>query len=60
MAEKRGRPVNGAVKSNRVELRLTDEENEMLEYLAASRGISKTDVVRMALKAQFNIEQYLK
>lgn len=60
MAEKKGRPVNGTVKNNRVELRLSDEENEILEYLAASRGISKTDVVRMSLKAQFNIEKYLK
>ena len=60
MAEKRGRPVNNEPKNNKMMLRLSDEEREILEYLATSRGISKTEVVRIALKAQFNIEKYLK
>lgn len=55
MSKKRGRPVTDGAKSNRCEVRMTDEELEQLEYMIDKTGLTKTEVVRNALKMYHNL-----
>lgn len=45
-----GRPVKGSVFSGKCDVRLTLEENNMLDTLAKQNGVSRSDVVRRALR----------
>lgn len=53
MEKKRGRPIKAGSKNSRMELRLTDREVEMLEYVMDETGLSKSEVLRMGLRAQY-------
>lgn len=59
MEKRRGRPVKDRAKSNVFMLRLSDDEREMIEYLASEDDMTKTDVIRKAVKAQYNIKKFL-
>lgn len=59
MEKRRGRPVKDRAKSNVLMIRLSDDEREMIEYLASEDDMTKTDVIRKAVKAQYNIKKFL-
>lgn len=56
---KRGRPLNPNVFSGKCDVRLTKKENEMLNYLAERNDVSRSDIMRTALKElfKFNTEE---
>lgn len=52
-----GRPPkqDGSVKNGQYRLRLSDEEAGMLDYISGKTGESKADILRNALKMQYNL-----
>lgn len=57
---KPGRPRwSGKFTSSKCDVRLTSEENDMLNELAERKGVSRSDVMRTALKElhKFNSEE---
>lgn len=56
---KKGRPVEGNPKNKRVVLRLTDDEYDMLEYLAMKKDVNRSEAARKVIRAQYNLEKYL-
>lgn len=59
MEKRRGRPIKDRAKNNVLIVRLSDDEREMIEYLASEDEMTKTDVIRKAIKAQYNIKKFL-
>ena len=57
MGNKRGRPKKDVSKTREFKLRFTDNEVKELEYVAYSSDISKSEVVRKALKMLYNLEK---
>lgn len=57
VGNKRGRPKKDVSKTREFKLRLTDDEVKELEYVAYSSDISKSEVVRKALKMLYNLEK---
>lgn len=56
---KRGRPKTGGVtRSERLEIRLTPEELDMLEFICNKKGETKTNIVTAALRTQYNLSKY--
>ena len=55
---KRGRPLKPTIFSGKCDVRLTKKENEMLNYLADRNEVSRSDVMRTALRElwKFNTE----
>lgn len=49
MSPRTGRPTEDP-KKNRFELRISDKENEMLEYCMKETGMSRADVVRRGIE----------
>ena len=56
---KRGRPLKPIIFSGKCDVRLTKKENEMLNYLADRNEVSRSDVMRTALRElwKFNTEE---
>lgn len=54
-----GRPLKPVVFSGKCDVRLTKKENDMLNELAEKNGVSRSDVMRTALKElhRFNSEE---
>jgi len=52
MSPRTGRPTNNP-KSERVGLRLSDEEIKMLDYCCKVLGLSKTEVIRNGIKEMY-------
>lgn len=48
MSPRTGRPTNDP-KKNRVDLRLSDKDIEILEYCCKQTGLSKADIIRKGL-----------
>ena len=57
VGNKRGRPKKDVSKTREFKLRLTDDEVKELEYVAYSSDISKSEVIRKALKMLYNLEK---
>ena len=55
MSANRGRPASEKPKTNRVYVRLSDEELEMLEYIEYIMGLSRPDALRKSLRMLFNL-----
>lgn len=53
MSPRTGRPTEDPKKS-RFELRISDKENEMLEYCMKKTGMSRADVVRRGIELVYN------
>ncbi len=49
MSPRTGRPTDDPKKS-RFELRISDKENEMLEYCMKETGMSRADIVRRGIE----------
>lgn len=53
-----GRPLNSGERGKstyhgKCDVRLTKQEDQMLDYLANTNGVTRSDVMRMALKDLF-------
>lgn len=48
-----GRPINNKSFSGKCDVRLTAEENSMLERLSEDNGATRSDIMRRALKNYF-------
>lgn len=58
MDGKRGRPKIGNGKAEHINVRATERDLEMVEFLASSLGKSKTDVVLDAVRAKYVSERF--
>lgn len=56
--KKRGRPLKEDHKGFRCEIRMTEEEHDILDYLVEKKDMSKTELVNKALKMLYNLEKY--
>ena len=56
--KKRGRPATDDPKRYRCEIRMTEDERDMLDYLTYRKDMSKTDVINKAIKMLYNLEKY--
>ena len=54
----RGRPRKEGSKNKRCELRLTEEELRMLDQLSTETEISKSDILRGALRSAYNLHRF--
>ena len=54
-----GRPLKPVAFSGKCDVRLTKKENEMLNYLAERNEVSRSDIMRTALKElyKFNTKE---
>lgn len=55
---KRGRPVKEDGKHRKIQLRISEEEAKMLEYLCAETGENKSDTLRKGLRTLYNLEKH--
>ena len=55
---KRGRPKKIGSKKERLEVRLSDKDSDLLNYLCCQTGKNKTDIVRESLKMYSNLVKY--
>ena len=53
MSPRTGRPPADNPKNVRVELRLSEEEGNMLEYCCKEIGMTKTDVIRKGIRSVY-------
>lgn len=53
-----GRPRRDGSKTGRVELRISTEEEQMLNDLSELTGKSKSDIIRKGIKISYNLEKY--
>ena len=55
--KKRGRPVKEDAKRGKFQIRMSAEDEAMLNFVCERTGKSKTEAIRMALKAAYNLEK---
>lgn len=53
-----GRSRRDGSKTGRVELRISAEEEQMLNDLSELTGKSKSDIIRKGIKISYNLEKY--
>ena len=58
MNKNRGRPRKEKTKSVYIPIRLSKDETEDLDYLAYMSDMSRSEVMRKALKMMYNLEKY--
>ena len=58
MSPRTGRPPANNPKNVRVELRLSEEEGNMLEYCCKESGMTKTDVIRKGIRSVYEPVSY--
>ena len=46
------------IKDNRIEIRITEEEYEMLQEMKREFGASSSDILRKGLKIQYDMYKY--
>ena len=50
--------VGKKIKDNRIEIRITEEEYEMLQEMKQEFGASSSDILRTGLKIQYDMYKY--
>lgn len=55
MPRKRGRPVNKDSRSRKFNIRLTPDEDIMLDFLSDKLQMSKSDIIRKGLMMQYRM-----
>ncbi len=50
--------VGKKIKDNRIEIRITKEEYEMLQEMKREFGASSSDILRKGLKIQYDMYKY--
>lgn len=53
--KKRGRPVKVSSRRRKFDIRLNEDELDMLDFITWNTGLSKAEVFRKALKMYFEI-----
>lgn len=56
---KRGRPIIGRARNNRVDIRCSDETIHMLNYICEKRGLNKTDLLEEVIRTQYNLTKFM-
>lgn len=59
IGKNRGRPKKYLAKNKRLEIRLDPTETFALESAAKMKGISKTEIIRRALKYYYGVMKYI-
>ena len=54
--KRRGRPHVGTGKDSQWHIRTTPKDNSMMDYLVEKRGMSKTEIILDAVRAQYNFD----
>ena len=54
--KRRGRPRVGTGKDGQWHVRTTPKDDSMMNYLVEKRGMSKTEIILAAVRAQYNFE----
>lgn len=57
--KRRGRPKKYLAKDERMEIRLDPTETFALQSAADLKGVSKTEIIRRALKYYYSIMEYM-
>ena len=57
-AGRMGRPRRDGSKTGRVELRISTDEEQMLNDLSELTGESKSDIIRKGIRISYNLEKY--
>lgn len=57
-AGRMGRPRRDGSKTGRVELRISTDEEQMLNDLSELTGESKSDIIRKGIRMSYNLEKY--
>lgn len=57
MGKKKGRPVKEGSRRNKCDIRLSDAEIEMLDFVSMRTGKTNSDVLREGLKTLYNLER---
>ena len=58
LTKKRGRPVKDGSKRCRQQIRMTDEQSDMLDYICDMTGKTKTEVLLEGLRMQHNMVKF--
>ena len=53
-----GRPRRDGSKTGRIEIRISAEEEQMLNDLSDLTGEPKSDIIRKGIKMSYNLEKY--
>ena len=53
-----GRPRRDGSKTSRIEIRISAEEEQMLNDLSDLTGESKSDIIRKGIKMSYNLKKY--
>lgn len=56
--KKRGRPPKEGAKKHRLDVRLTDEEKEMLIFICTKEGISISEAASRMIKSQYELTKF--
>lgn len=55
---KRGRPVEDEPKNNRIMVRISDNDTNILTDLAEKTGVARSEIMRRALKMYYNLSKF--
>lgn len=56
--KKRGRPKVSNPRSNRCELRLSEEDLIMLDYICEKEYLTRAEALRRGIRIQYNLKKY--
>ena len=51
----RGRPKKEVIRNRGYRLRMTDEEHEMVNYVAEKLGMNKSDMIRSLIESKYRM-----
>lgn len=54
--KRRGRPEKKNARNKQYRLRINDEEERMLNYLAFNAGLPKSEILRKGIKCLYNMQ----
>ena len=52
---KRGRPVKETARRRIINIRLTEEEYDMLDKISFKTGLNKSNIIRAAVRVYYNL-----
>lgn len=55
---KRGRPAEDEPKNNRIMVRISDNDTNILTDLAEKTGVARSEIMRRALKMYYNLSKF--
>lgn len=55
---KRGRPAEDEPKNNRIMVRISDNDTNILTDLSEKTGVARSEIMRRALKMYYNLSKF--